>query len=495
MEDSLFSALGAGRGAALSMRSTAVIDPADTTPPSASPGPVSTVVVSPAERSTRHKLAAAPRAIVSERVAVGSTAAPVVIPSSRKHHHVAASVTVSSASDLSERKKRPAVSEHRRRRHKSSRRSRSSSSTSSQSSVASRKKHRRHHKSKRAESPPPLVPTPKPSDTDCGRCGKQRTTDPLDPAIAGLSSKKKERIRQEIIRRIQRLKKNNPAENIQLPARGINDPVVCYRRYRRIARHLYAKRSIASYQLIVFVFTLIVQIAMSILFGPTAAEYLKKEYEQIHKYDGVFYEMGCRAYSPYSVPQSPEYRFAWQLVSPILIIGVAYFIGRYTPVPPVAINIFSSMAAEYLKTEHVIEYRTLLHDDDDDEPDDDDDSESSDDEEKTHRHRESGGGPRIDIPDLEADLPSDNIGTAAIQAAVPGLVNMITSLRAQAPPVSSSGTPVATADPMSGMVGTLMNLAQTFMAGPSSKPQPSAVPPPSRAAASRSMTEPVIYNE
>lgn len=451
--------------------------------------------------------------IVSERVAAGGD---FPVSSMRRSAHNSStrkraslrSATISSNSDLSEIEKRhrrrhsrrpsPSSSSDASRRHhshKSSSRRRTESrrapappvvershrstkkkkatrapSTSSSSSDSSRER-RRRRKHRHSEKPSPSEEV---AET-CGRCTKTLMIDPLDPAISGLSSKRKERIRQEIVRRIQRMKRNNPAEDINLPVRGLDDPAVCYRRYKRIARHLYAKKSITSYRIMVFIFIFIVQVAMSIMFGSAAAEYLKKEYDQISKYDSVFYEMGCRAYSPYSAPQSPEYRFAYQLVVPIALISISCAITRYTPVPPIATNMFMNMASTYLKGDDSTEYRTLLHEDDNDEPDESD--HSSGDESDTrvpHRERRSAR-PRVIIPDLEVDLPADNIGATAIQAAVPGLVNMITSLRAQ---------PDGTQAPNdgSGMIGTLMNLAQTMMRG--NQPAPAARAPPPKIAES-----------
>lgn len=523
----LFGALDAGRNrAALSQRSAATAEEAMSVRPvgfltaapevpvsvaSLSPGPQSSAVVSPpqrrplalaADRSARRKPASVddalsvrksrPSVIVSERVAVPE--APVRHVSRRAPSPE--SVSVSSASDLSDmepRKRHRRSRQHRRvssrHHHKSSRRPRSVSSSSSSSRSSARHSRRRHHH--RTPAPPPPAPAPVvvppvvvEQDTgDCGRCTKPRFVDPLDPSIAGLSEKKKERIRNEIITRIQSLQRRYKSEDIRLPERGIDDPVICFRRYRRITRHLYGKQKINSYRLIVFIFTLIVQVALSILCGPAAADYLKNEYAEISKYDSVFYEMGCRSYSPYGEAQSPESRFAWQLVTPIFLIGVTYFITRYTAVPRMAVDLFTGMASAYLKSE-TAEYRTLLHDDEIDEND-----ENSDDDEtpvataaKPIRPRRE---PTIRIPNLEDDLPGDSAFPAAVQAAVPRLVNMITSLRAQpegAQPVDAGG-----------FMGTMMGLAKAFMgdrmpaaagAPPPRKPEPSVIVPAPRPPAS-----------
>jgi hypothetical protein len=390
--------------------------------------------------------------IVSERVAIGISGgtASSLRPPTHKRSKSPISATVSSASDLS-------VIRSRRHRERSSHRHRERSH--------SRSHRQRHHSRKvsRSRSRSRSKNHSPPKNQDCGRCKKPLVEDPLDPAMMHLSEKKRERVRLELIRRIQQLKKNNPGEDIQLPDRGIRDAATCYRRYRRIARHLYAKRSIHTYRIGVFVFTLIVQMAMSILFGPSAADYLKREYDEIAKYDGVFYEMGCRAYSPGGEGQSPEYRFAWQLVMPILMVAGTYLIARWTPVPQPMIGIATNMASQYLKSGESSDYRTLLHDDDLDEPECDDDNEED---------------YQVNIPDLEAELPSHNPGTAALQAAVPSMINMITSLRAL-----PEGT--APADG-SGIVGTLMGLAQAFMGG--NKPAPAPVPVARTAA-------PAMYDE
>ncbi len=543
--DYLFATLGAANTSSIRSTGTAEEVAVVTSPPSASPGPVSITSASPvattvirrpvasaAERSTRYRQSASSShrlssrrhhqassstaavlpplttttAIVSERVA-GGVGGEVT---SRRRTASPASASISSASDLSlinTRSKRK--KHHHRRRHRRHHSVSSSSSSeapppvvvrtskrpaappvpskrsSSTSSSDAYRRYRRRRKHKKAAAL--AAPVIEEAD-ECGRCEKPRMVDPLDPALNGLSAKKKERIREEIIRRILRLKRNNPNEDIRLPVRGINDPVVCYRRYRRIARHLYAKRSISSYQMIVFVFTLVVQVGMSILFGPVAAEYLKGEYQQIGKYDSIFYEMGCRAYSPYSSPQSPEYRFAWQLITPILLIAITFFISKYTPIPPVAIGLFNNIASTYLKNQEVIEYRTLLHDEDNDEPDeesDDDDSEVGD---TTNAAAPQQRGPRIHIPDLESDLPSsENMGIAAVQMAIPNLVNIITSLRAQPEGGSAAAAGVGEGVDGNGMMGTLLGLANAFLGGRGGAAVPKAQP------AAPAAPTPVIY--
>lgn len=411
--------------------------------------------------------------ITSERVAVNQTAR---VPRHRRRSisPESSSETESSASDLSDMRV-AASSRHTRRRRKHHRHHHHRrSSRSSSDSSRSRSRRRHHHKkhsttttedSHRKKPPAAALPPPQPTvaveeDTgDCGRCSKPRFTDPLDPTLAGLSDKKRERIRNEIVHRIQSLQRRYKSEDIRLPERGIDDPVVCFRRYRRIARHLYGKQKINSYRLIVFVFTLIVQVALSILCGPAAAEYLKNEYAEISKYDSVFYEMGCRSYSPYGEPSSPESRLAWQLITPIFLTAVTYFITRYTGVPQMAVDIFKNMVAVYLKSGESTEYRTLLHDDEIDENDgdsEDEDNEVGPSSSTTaplcrHPRRE----PNVHIPNLEEELPGESAFPAAVQAAVPRLVNMITSLRAQ---------PEGSANPdASGFMGTMMGLAKAFM--------------------------------
>lgn len=419
-------------------------------PIQASVGPPSTA--EPVKHSIR---------VTSERVATGEEKKSV------RRIAVPASVSASSASDLSRIEKRhrsrhrkskrdtSSSSESPRRRHRSHRRSkhRSKRSTSSSSSEEPRKK--RDHKK---EVPPPAPPVVEEVD-ECGRCSKPRFVDPLDPALATLSVKKKERIRLEIIRRIQKLRRDNPGENIQLPIRGLNDPSVCYRRYKRIVRHLYAKRSIVTYQFMVAGFLLLAQVVLSKMFGPAANEYLKTEFDSIEKYNEVFYQMGCRAYSPSVGATCPEYQFAWKLVAPIMIIVVTYFISRYTPVPPIAIGMFNNMASSYLKNETSGNYRTLLHDDEDDEPDEDS---SSDEDEPVVVPKQRS--PRVDIPRFEEDLPEENIGMSAIRVAAPAITQMLSSVRPNAdgtqPPQDQS------------MVGTILNLMQAFGGG--SKPAATA---------------------
>lgn len=530
--DHLFGAMsqrsvGTAPEASVRLEEAAVIPQASPTSPS--PGPVSVVSVpmrvSPAERSTRyHQSLVQPRrqeAIVSERAALAGTGiTPIVAPPppmmrstspmsasirsasdlsdlhgrSKKHRrHRSRSSSRSRSPHKSKRHDAPAIksarhtwsSEHRKSSHRepvrtSHRRAERASSSSSDSSVVSRKRrsHRRHdsHRSRdkdghlrhREAEPTPMVVE---EIEVCGRCTKPRMTDPLDPQLAGLSTRQKERIRLEIIQRIVKMKENNPSERIKLPVRGINDPVVCYRRYVRIARHLYAKRSIPSYQLFVLAFAFVVQMVLSVMFGAAAIEYLTKECEQISKYNSVFYEMGCRAYSPHSSSQSPEYRFALQLVSPIILIAIGYFVGKYTPVPSVAINMFTNLASTYLKNQEGGDFRTLLNDEELDEPDYSSDSEEDEPHTTTaepHRHRRRE--PMVHVPDLEAQLPEASMGTAALQAMLPTLINTVTSQRAL--PEGSRAADGA------GLMGTVLNLVNAFTGGSAQVPVRSQGKPP-----------------
>lgn len=445
---------------ALSARSTGTVGEVIQSPTPASLGPPSVASSTPPPKSTLERSTRIKDPVTSERAALG-----IQNPEEKKRTASPASVSASSASDLSriEKSRRRRRSKHRSHRRDSSsssesrhRRSRShrkhSKRDSSSSSSESEKRKKKHHK-KQETAPAASPPAPVVEEVDeCGRCSKPRFVDPLDPALANLSAKKKERIRVELIRRIQKLKRDNPGEGIQLPVRGLDDPVVCYRRYRRVVRHLYAKRSIVTYQFMVAGFLLLAQVVLSKMFGPAANEYLKTEFDNIEKYNEVFYQMGCRAYSPYGGSACPEYQFAWKLVAPILIIVATYFISRYTPVPPIAIGMFNSMASSYLKNETSANYRTLLHDEDDDEPDDES---SSDEDEPVVVPKQRA--PRVDIPRFEEDLPEENIGMNAIRVAAPAITQMLSSVRPNADGTQSPQDP--------SIVGTLLNMMQAFTGG------------------------------
>jgi hypothetical protein len=303
-------------------------------------------------------------------------------------------------------------------------------------------------------------------DKRCGRCRKLTFDDPLDPRIKNLTGKRREKLRNDLIRRIQNLKKKYPKEDIRLPSEpSINDPVVCYKRYVRIVRHLYGKRKVPQYKLMLFVFIFVMQLCLSMMLGSVAADYLKKEYSEIGKYDSIFYEIGCRNYSPHVEPTSPEVRFAWQIFTPIILLAITFICVRFTPIPSMAVGWLTQIAAACMKGTDDNECKSLLNEDYHDEQLSETESSDSEHSEKEdtpvpqksrRKSSRADEGPKISIPDLEAHLPdSDNTVAVAIKAAVPTIADMLTSLRAK-PEGSAPSSP-------EGLVGAVMGLAGTVL--------------------------------
>lgn len=476
----------------------------------ASPGPCFSSPTPTLSRRVADATAATMR-ITSERAATATAALPSLPPPRSRHRE--RSVSVSSASDLSEVPSRRHRHHRRRSQHHKrssrrtevavppavtrsshrSRRERSVSSSSSSASSEPRRRHRRHHRRHRSRTPPSSSRREEAAD-ECGRCSKPRYQDPLDPAIAGLNVKKKERIRKELVERIVKLRRKYPEEGITLPRRGISDSVVCYRRYRRVARHLYAKNSMSYYRLMVYGFTFLVQIVMTIMFKSAAGDYLKREFESIAKYDSVLYELGARSYTPYTAPASPGYRFALQLITPIVLIIITFVITKFTSIPASIVNMGLDKMASYMQGPESTDYRTLLDDEDADE----DDESSSDDEDTTPPTNTSArrGGTAtpterratVHIPDLEAEIPAENVISGHLHRVVPSLVNMITSNR--------PGEPSGGANAL-GLMQTLLSMCSN--PAPIGKPQPTAVPAPASRVAPAvvpppAVAEPVIYD-
>lgn len=236
----------------------------------------------------------------------------------------------------------------------------------------------------------------------------------------------------------------------------------------------------------------IVQIAMSIMFKDSASDYLQREYASIEKYDSVFYDLGCRSYSPFGVAASPEYRFATQVVTPIVMIAITFLATRYTPVPPMLVNMATGWAASYFGAPEVTsDYRTLIDDEDADENDEESDSDEDSDsdigettntpaaEGRSRDGRSSRAaapkrerrGPSVRLPDIESEIP-EGVGFATgLQSAIPTLVNMVTSLR---PPVDGAPPP-APADAGS-MMNSFLKIVGAFTGAGDSGAAPAAKP-------------------
>lgn len=327
-----------------------------------------------------------------------------------------------------------------RRRSCSSSSSSSSSSASSASTYISRSKVR----SKRDRS---VIKAEKRGYAGCGRCGKRRNVDLLDPTIAGLKPGRKERIRRELVTRLNQLRHRYPDEPIELPERGSDNAVVVHRRYRRVIRHLYGQRSISTYRMYLLGFQIVVQIALSVLLGPAAAGYLKKELDTVAKYDSVFYEMGCRSFSVSGESSSPEYRLGVQILMPVVLVIITTMVTRFTPLPPAIVNILGNMLTNYMGGDaaQTKEYKTLLDDDvlDEHETSSDEDSDDEEDEpdEKEKKEKKKPDEPRrgrVAVPDLEAALPDEAPVPDIIQKAIPGLVSMVAN--SSRPPPLRTGT-------------------------------------------------------
>lgn len=286
-----------------------------------------------------------------------------------------------------------------------------------------RKKHHHRHRDTASSSSSSSSSSP-PRRNQKKKCTKCCTAqDPLEPTFSKLSSRQKRLTRDKILNKIRNMQRNYPNEPIHLPsAEKISDLSVCYRRYKRIAKHLYAKQRISHYRFIMFFVTVIIQVGLSIFFETAASEYLQKELDDVAKYDPIFYEMGCKAFVAETKEASPQSRLIYQMGSPILVIAVMYFLTKFTPMNKQVINICLNLWSKYNETcnSTVLDgagqssYNTLLDDEDQDEDD----------------HSDSDDGEEIGIPDLEANIPGASNVPPIVKEMIPDVIKMFTSARA-----------------------------------------------------------------
>lgn len=401
-----------------------------------------------------------PTAFFSERAAIASVTP--VHQKTEQNITQARPVQYSKRDEL-DKHSRQACSHRSRDKQRHSRRHHSSSSSSSDHRQKHRRssKHRRKYSSSSRSSSEESRKSYRPSKRfdECKRCGKERLRDPFDPSQHKLSDGQSQQLKRRLIRRVENLKEKYSEEPISVPPQTAN-VAGCYRQYRRTVQHLYAKKSISTYRVYMMIFSWIVQIAMSILFGPAAADYLKKEFATISKYDAVFYEMGCKKFIPHTEPMSPQYQLAVTAMMPIIMIAGTGIITKFTGLSPELVSscgdmIMKSFAGATGETEP---YKTAL------DPDDDESETDCDDEEVEQPQT----GPRErapPVPNIEDMIPSDNPLPGFIQATSPAWAGFMESTRPGAKGEEGGSKPAGAGDALANMLGPLASMMMNMGGG------------------------------